>query len=101
MTTRSNLITDTSPSTSPMPNQPASFANLLLVGLPILLPGVVAAVWILPLPMRGVCAIVSGLAVLLCGPYLFSDVLVRWARRSGTNATPGEDMNGIAQSAAE
>lgn len=100
MISTSDLTTDTS-LTSPTPNQPASLANLLLVSLPILLPGLVAAVWSLPLPVRGVSAIVSGLALLLCGPYLFSHALVRWVRRFGTNTMPGEDLNGMAHSAAE
>jgi hypothetical protein len=35
----------------------------------------------LPLPVRGVSAIVCGLAVLCFGPYLFAHSLMRWARR--------------------
>ena len=55
---------------------------MLLVALPILLSGSLMANTALPLPVRGVSAIVCGLAVLLCGPYLISYTLVAWARRN-------------------
>ncbi len=56
-----------------------------MVALPIVLPGSLMANTILPLPVRGVSAIVCGLAVLLCGPYLFSHAMVRWAQTTATN----------------
>lgn len=54
--------------------------RLALLALPILIPGSIVANVALPLPMRGVCAIVCGLAVLGCGPYLVGHALVRWAQ---------------------
>jgi len=62
--------------------EPASWTRLLLVALLIVLPGSLMANTALPLPVRGVSAIVCGLSVLLCGPHLFAHVLVRWARHS-------------------
>ena len=63
-------------------DQPAHWTRMLLVALPILLSGSLMANTALPLPVRGVSAIVCGLAVLLCGPYLMSHALVAWARRN-------------------
>ena len=62
--------------------QPAHWTRLLLVALPILQSGSLMANTALPLSVRGASAIVCGLAVLLCGPYLFAHSLMRWARRS-------------------
>lgn len=62
-------------------SQTPSWPLLLVVALPIMLPGSLMANTILPLPVRGVNAIVCGLAVLLCGPYLMSHALLLWARR--------------------
>ncbi len=62
--------------------QPPYCTRMLLVALPILLSGSLMANTALPLPVRGVSAIVCGLAVLLCGPYLISYTLVAWARRN-------------------
>ena len=62
--------------------QPASWSRLLMVALPIVLSGSLIANAALPLLLRGVSAIVCGLAVLLCGPYLMSHALVAWARRN-------------------
>lgn len=81
MTPTTELSTETLACTPPMPSQPASVSDLFRVSLLILLPGAVATLWILPLPVRGVSAILCGLAVLLGGPYLFSHALMRWARR--------------------
>lgn len=50
------------------------------VALPLLLSGSLVANMALPLLLRGVSAIVCGLAVLLCGPYLVAHLLIRWAR---------------------
>jgi proton-dependent oligopeptide transporter, POT family len=76
-----------SPGTTPLAasivGSPASWDRMLLVALPVLLPGSLIANMALPLPVRGVSAIVCGVAVLLCGPYLFSHALVRWAQRHG------------------
>ncbi|MBL9008073.1 MAG: MFS transporter [Myxococcales bacterium] len=60
---------------------PASWARMLLVALPILLPASLIANVALPLPVRGVSAIVCGLALLFCGPFLLGHSLLRWARR--------------------
>ena len=88
MTSTPDLTTETQPSTSSTLSQPASRRTLLLVCLPILLPGSLVVNVSLPLSVRGISAIIGGLAVLLCGPYLFSHALVRWARRStATNLT--------------
>ena len=61
--------------------QPASWSRMLLVALLIALPGSLMANVALSLPVRGVSAIVCGLAVLSFGPYLFAHSLMRWARR--------------------
>jgi POT family proton-dependent oligopeptide transporter len=61
--------------------QTPSWSRLLLVALPIVLPGSLMVNTTLPLLVRGVSAIVCGLAVLLCGPYLFSHTLAHWAGR--------------------
>ena len=53
---------------------------MLLVALPIVLPGMLVLIQTLPLPVRGVSAIVSGLSILLGGPFLFSNGLAHWAR---------------------
>ena len=62
--------------------QPASWSHMLMVALPIVLSGSLMANTALSLPVRGVSAIVCGLAVLLGGPYLIGHSLTRWARRS-------------------
>ncbi len=59
-----------------------SWSRLLMVALPIMLPGSLMANMLLPLPVRGVSAIVCGLSVLICGPYLYSHALVAWARHN-------------------
>jgi hypothetical protein len=51
--------------------QTPSRSRLLLVALPIVLPGSLMVNTALPLLVRGVSAIVCGLAVLLCGPHLY------------------------------
>ena len=85
MTSTPNLATDNLPSNSSTPSRAPSPVALVLASLTILLPSLMAAMKPLPLPVRGVSAIVGGLAVLLCGPYLFSHSLVRWARRAADN----------------
>lgn len=85
MTSTPDLTTDTLATKLPTPSQAPSPVALVLASLPILLPSMVAAMKFLPLPVRGVSAIIGGLAVLLCGPYLFSHALVRWARPAATN----------------
>ena len=74
---------DLEPITAPLAaTQPASWSRMLLVALPIVLSGSLLANRALSLPVRGVSAIVCGLAVLLGGPYLIGHSLTRWARRS-------------------
>lgn len=53
---------------------------LVLASMALMVPGAVAAVWSLPLPVRGVCAIVSGLAAPLSCSYLFSHGLAAGLR---------------------
>lgn len=69
------------PSTS---NPAPSRVVLALATLAIVLPGVMATMRSLPLPLpvRGVSAIMNGLAVLLCGPYLVGQVLDHLPRSS-------------------
>ena len=62
-------------------DQPASWPPMLLVASPILLPASLIASVALPLPVRGSSAIVCGLAVLFCGPFLLGHLLLRWAQR--------------------
>ena len=86
-----NLEPVASPLAAPAPSEPANWTRMWLLALPIVLPGSLVLNTSLPLPVRGVSAIVSGLAILLCGPYLFSHALVRWARRAiphGPEALP-------------
>ena len=82
MTPTSNL--SLAPSTTPLTvsnaDQHASWSRMLLVALPIVLPGMLVLIQTLPLPVRGVSAIVSGLSILLGGPFLFSNGLAHWAR---------------------
>ena len=61
--------------------QPASWNRMLLVASPIVLPGLLVLIRTLPLPVRGISAVVSGLAILICGPLLLSHGLTRWARQ--------------------
>ncbi|MBL9007169.1 MAG: MFS transporter [Myxococcales bacterium] len=69
------------PLSATVSDQPASWTRVLLMALPIFLPGALMANTALSLLLRGVSAIVCGLAVLLCGPYLFTQSLMQWARR--------------------
>ena len=85
MTSTSDLATNTLSSDSPTPTGDPSRVLFTLASLAILIPSMVAAMKFLPLPVRGVGAILGGLAILLCGPYLFSHALVRWAGRANTN----------------
>lgn len=85
MTPATNPSTDRLASNSPTPSQTPSPESLALASLAILLPGALVALWSLPLPVRGASAIIGGLAVLLCGPYLFSHALVGWTRRAAIN----------------
>ncbi|PSM32189.1 MFS transporter [Haliangium sp. UPWRP_2] len=61
--------------------QPASWNRMLLVASPIVLPDLLVLIRTLPLPVRGISAVVSGLAILICGPLLLSHGLTRWARQ--------------------
>ena len=76
---------NTGPITPPLAGlatvEPASWSRLLLVALLIALPGSLMANTALSLQVRGVSAIVCGLAVLSFGPYLWAHALMRWARR--------------------
>ena len=81
-TSNPNLEPITAPLATPDTVEPASWSRMLLVALPILLPGSLMANMGLSLPVRGVGAIVCGLAVLSLGPYLFVQSLMRWARRA-------------------
>ncbi len=75
-----------SPSAVAVTPEPASWTRLLLAALLILLPGSLMANAALPLPMRGVSAIVCGLMLLLIGPYVLAHSLMRWARNGGISA---------------
>lgn len=55
---------------------------LMVVALPIVLPGSLMLNAAVPLPVQGVSAVVCGLPVLLCGSSLMSHALVAWARRN-------------------
>ena len=66
---------------APATAEPASWSRILLVALLIVLPGSLMANMALSLPVRGVSAVVCGLAMLSFGPYLFAHSLLRWARR--------------------
>ena len=70
-----------SPAT-PAQVEPASWTHLSLVALPMVLSGSLTVNTALSLPVRGVSAILCGLAVLLGGPHLFAQSLMRWARRT-------------------
>ena len=76
-----NLESITLPLATPATPEPASWSRILLVALLILLPGSLVANMALSLPVRGVSAIVCGLAVLCLGPFLFAQSLMRWAGR--------------------
>ena len=81
MTTTPELSTHET-SHSPLTPKPApSPIVLVLASLAIVLPGTVAAIERLPLPVRGLSAIVGGLAVLLCGSYLLGQMFEHLARR--------------------
>lgn len=82
VTSTPDITTGNRPTTSPTPNREPNATALVLATLAILLPGMMAAATYLPLPMRGGSALIDGVAVLLCGPYLFSHALARWVRRS-------------------
>ncbi len=77
-----NLEPITAPLATPDTVEPASWSRMLLVAVLILLPGSLMANMALSLPVRGVSAIACGLAVLVCGPYLYTQALVAWARRN-------------------
>jgi len=80
-TSSPGLAPSTKPPAVSTADQPASWSGMLLVALPILLPGVLIMIQTLPLPVRGASAIVSGLAILLGGPFLLSHGLMRWPRQ--------------------
>ncbi len=80
----SNVDVITPPPVSPAAVQTASWTRLVSLALPILLSGSLMLNVALSLPVRGVSAIACGLAVLLCGPHLFAQLLVRWVRRGIT-----------------
>lgn len=81
-TSNPNLEPIASPLATPATAEPASWTRMLLVALPIVLPGSLMVNTALALPVRGVSAIICGLAVLCIGPYLFSHALVSWTRRT-------------------
>lgn len=62
-----------------------SWLLLILASVAILLPGAYVMTTFLPLLERVVSAIFSGLAVLLCGPYLVGQVIDRWLRSATAN----------------
>ncbi|MFO0573863.1 MAG: MFS transporter [Polyangia bacterium] len=67
-----------------IPSSPSLGTYLVRPALAILaigLPCVLTATRGLPLPVRGVCAIVGGLTMLLCGSYLFGQAFTHPARR--------------------
>lgn len=68
------------------PGAGTSLVRAVLASLAILLPSVLAATASLPLPVRGVSAILGGLAVLLCGSYLLGQTFVYLARRAAATA---------------
>lgn len=70
MSTPPELNTDTVDLSLSHHNAGTSIVRPVLASLAILLPSVLAATRSLPLPVRGVSAILGGLAVLLCGSYL-------------------------------
>lgn len=82
MTSAPDLTAENLPTTAPTPNREPNATAFVLATLAILMPGMMAATTYLPLPMRGGSALIGGVAVLLCGPYLFSHALARWVRRS-------------------
>jgi MFS family permease len=81
-TSNPNLEAITPPLATPATAEPASWFRMLLVALVVLLPGSLMANMALSLPVRGVSAIVCGLAVLSLGPYLFAHSLMRWVQRT-------------------
>ncbi|MFO0575325.1 MAG: hypothetical protein U1A78_15140 [Polyangia bacterium] len=86
MTPTSELNTSANTSHSPAAGGGTRHVRPVLASLAILLPSVLAAVTSLPLPVRGVSAILGGLAVLLCGSYLLGKVFPDPARSA---AAPG------------
>ena len=80
-TSNPNPAPITPPLAAPATAESASWSRMLLVALLIALPGTLMANTALSLPVRGVSAIVCGLAVLSFGPYLWAHALMRWARR--------------------
>ncbi len=73
-------VTTNAPASGLLTHSPATNpVALVLASMAIMVPGAVAVVWSLPLPVRGASAIVSGLVVLLYGPHLFCHALARWA----------------------
>ena len=72
----------TPPLATPATAEPTSWAHMSLLALPILLSGSLMAKMSLSLPVRGVSAIVCGLAMLCFGPYVFAHSLIRWAQRT-------------------
>lgn len=69
-----------------MPRESPSPMAFALAGLAILVPGAVAAIWSLPLPVRGVGALIASLAMLLCGSYLLSHAILCWAGHDAPRA---------------
>lgn len=65
-------------------NASTSMVRPALASLAILLPSGLAAITSLPLPVRGVSAILGGLAVLLCGSYLLGKAFSDPAPRAAT-----------------
>ena len=84
MTTSPNLTTDALFTDQRALSRAPSRGSLVLASSVIVLPSLIAAMAHPPLPVRGVSAIISGFALLLFGPYLFSHALVYWAQRAAT-----------------
>lgn len=81
MTSASDLINNKVTDSLPTPSR----AVLLLAALTILVPGGMAIDWGQPLLIRGLSAVVSGLALLLGGSYLLGQGLEYLARRQVAN----------------
>ena len=80
------LNTDTTNVHPPVSGAGPRLIRPVLASLAILLSGGLAAITSLPLSVRGVSAILGGVAMLLCGPYLLGQAFAGPVRRT---ATPG------------
>lgn len=87
MTPTPELSTNTAGPSNAQSSRGVRLTRPVLASLAILLPSVLAAMTSLPLPVRGVSALVGGLTMLLCGCYLLGQAFTELARRAA--ATPG------------